>query len=423
MTPILLILILACIFLFGLFSKTLSQTLLSMPMIFTLLGIAIGLNIPPDIMGHEGEEAVHLLAEITLIIILFADASRLRLEILKQEYYMPQRLLGIGMPLTVLLGAGIAVLLFPGFSWPEAALLAAILAPTDAALGQAVVSSEKVPINIRQALNVESGLNDGIALPLILFLASLATGMNTHADMGGAETDWVSFVALQLTLGPLWGAAIGYIGAKLVEKADKHSWCSHHFTGISTLAIAFLCYLSASMTGGNGFIAAFVGGLVMGNTTPKHSHGLFDFAENEGQVFMMLTFVVFGVLLVPHALHAVTPEILLYALLSLTVIRMIPVVLSMIGTTAKIPTYLFLGWFGPRGLASILFSLLILKEASIPMAETILTITVWTVLFSIFAHGITANPGTKIYAKSLQNKELDCEIHPVGELPVRKSGI
>jgi len=219
------------------------------------------------------------------------------------------------------------------------------------------VSSKIVPVRIRQAINVESGLNDGIALPAVLLFAALAS--TSHEVSGSGE--WLHFGLLQVTLGPLVGVAAGYIGARILDLAAERKWMSESFMGIGVLSLALFSYVTSEMIGGNGFIAAFISGMVFGNTLRHSCTFLFEFMETEGQLLVLITFLIFGAVLLPEGLQHMNLTIFLYAVLSLTVIRMVPIAISLLGAGLRLPTHLFLGWFGPRGLASILFVLLILE--------------------------------------------------------------
>jgi NhaP-type Na+/H+ or K+/H+ antiporter len=366
------------------------------------------------------QEGVHVLAEITLVMVLFADAARISIRRLDHDHNVPVRLLAIGLPLTIALGAAVGYLMFP--RWPvwETALLAAILAPTDAALGQAVVTMESVPVRLRQALNVESGLNDGIALPFVLMFAGLAA--NTASNSG----DWARFAAMQLILGPVVGVVVGYVGARLIRHGRKSGWISESFEGIVVMALAFVVYTLAQIVGGNGFIASFVGGMVFGNTVDTRTSKFLEFTESEGQLLVLATFFLFGALMVPDLAAASSPSIWIYAILSLTLIRLLPVAISLTGTGLKVSSVLFLGWFGPRGLASILYVLTVLEDYQLGSEEGVYATVVATVLLSIFLHGATAAPAAKaISTKSSKwrAQEADCaDLATVSEFPTRRVG-
>lgn len=399
---------------FSVFSGKLQGTIITAPLVFIVFGFAIGeggFSIAQLDLDHG---AIHLLAEATLILVLFSDAARIDLSRLRKDHNLPVRMLALGLPLVMVTGMAVAMLLFEHFSIWEAALLAAILAPTDAALGQAVVSDEAVPVRIRQAINVESGLNDGIALPVVLFLASAAS-----AAQQSSTGDWLAFAAGQLILGPIVGAAIGFCGARALDVAAEREWSTTAFQGIGVISVALLAFVVAELVGGNGFIAAFIGGMVFGNSVRHPCTFLFEFMATEGELLVLITFLVLGAVMLPDALQHLNWTWVLYATLSLTLVRMIPIGLSLLGTGIRLPSYLFLGWFGPRGLASILFALLILEDAELVHGHELLSVTIVTVVLSALLHGITAAPLAKAYGK--MTRELgDCEEHrPTEEHPLR----
>jgi NhaP-type Na+/H+ or K+/H+ antiporter len=402
---------------FGLISGRIERSVITPPMVFVLIGLLVGrwgLGIVPAVIATP---FVHILATITLVLVLFTDASRIDLKLLRQDHDLPVRLLAVGLPLTIALGMLVAFLLLGGITLWEAALLAAILAPTDAALGQAVVNSPKLPVRIRQTLNVESGLNDGLALPVVLIFFSLASGQQ---DKGTGE--WLLFVSKQVGLGPLAGILVGFVGGKLAVWGQRTGWMNHSFQDLSSLGLSLLAYASAELIGGNGFIAAFCAGLTLGNTARSICTCLYEFAEAEGQLLTLLVFMVFGAIMVPDALDNFSWPHVLYAVLSLTIIRMLPVAVSMLGMRLRWGTVFFLGWFGPRGIASILYALLLLEGSGVAGMEVILSIAMTTVLLSIFAHGLTALPGTNWYAQYTQRTSDAAEEHqPVAEMPVRLS--
>lgn len=400
---------------FALVSGTLRNTIVTPPMIFSLFGLVIGGAVLGVAEVDFENDIIHTLAELTLIFVLFTDAARIDLKLLRRDHNLPVRLLVIGMPLTILAGAVTALALLPEFRLWEAALLAAILAPTDAALGQAVVSNPLVPARIRQTINVESGLNDGIALPVVLLFASLASAAYAPVD----ASKWIHFGLMQIVLGPLVGVAIGWLGGKAADWAASTGWMTQALQGPAALGIALIAFAVSEIVGGNGFIAAFVAGLVLGNTVRGQCEALFNFAESEGQLLTLLTFLVFGAVLLPAAANGLELSTVVYAALSLTVIRMIPAALALLGSGVRAPTVLFLGWFGPRGLASILFALLVLEKADVPMRDDIVQIALVTVALSILLHGLSAAPAARWYA-GLIDKVGECEeTQPVSEMPSR----
>ena len=402
--------------LYSLVSGRLQGTVLTAPLIFIIFGYTLGpggFNLAAVDVGHS---AIQMVAEVTLILVLFTDAARIDLNRVRKDHDLPVRMLLIGLPLTVVAGTLVAAWVFPSFAIWEAALLAALLAPTDAALGQAVVTEKIVPVRIRQAINIESGLNDGIALPVVLLLAAMAS-------IGHGVTpaiDWIQFGLLQVTLGPVTGIVIGYAGARLLDTAIERSFASPAFQGVGILALAVFTYVVSELVGGNGFIAAFIGGMVFGHSIRNPCTLLFEFMETEGQLLVLITFLIFGAALLPEAVAHLSPKVFLYAILSLTLIRMAPIAISLLGTGLRSPSYLFLGWFGPRGLASILFVLLILEESHVPHREELLTVTVVTVALSALLHGISAAPFSRIYGR-LAHCMGDCEeTRRVKEMPLRE---
>ena len=405
----------ACIILFALFAKRLESTVITPPLVFAAFGLLIG----DSVLGWADlkfeNSFIHGLAEITLILVLFSDAARIDLRLLRTDHNLPLRMLLIGMPLTILFGTFAALALPLGFTLWEAALLAAILAPTDAALGQSVVLSRFVPARIRQTLNVESGLNDGIALPFVLVFAFLAC-----ASHGGQnDQNWFLFGAKQIIFGPLAGVAIGLAGAWLLDLSAKKQWTTPAYEGAAILGLAFLAYASAELIGGNGFIAAFVSGLVFGNFVRERCGFVFEFAEAEGNFLVLLTFLIFGAAILPTAFGEVDWPMLVYAVLSLTVIRMIPIAISLVGSGVRGLTVAFLGWFGPRGLASILFALFVLEAVPIQSGEDIAIITILTVALSIVLHGLSAAPLSRLYGARVESMGPCEESEPVTEMPLR----
>ncbi len=398
------LLIIAFLFIFySLFSAKFEKSLISGPMFFAAMGLLMFLA-PSQGYAEIDEEFIHVFAEITLILVLFSDAANIPEKQLKKYVSLPFRLLLIGMPLSIILGVLLGAQLFPELPILEVAVFVAVLTPTDAALGHAIVTSNLLPQKIKQTLSVESGLNDGIALPFVLLFASMAA-------IGGSEheVNWIEFIIKQLSIAPLVAIIIGRLSAKSINLAQKKQWIEEGFTGIISLATALAAFALSELLGGNGFIAAFVAGYVFGNSLDSNFRFLREFSETEGTLLTMGIFFIFGYYSVPEALHNFNWKWLVYAVLSLTVIRMLPVYLAVLGKGFKLPTALFFGWFGPRGLASILFLLLVLKDREFTHVEDIIGVVVTTVALSIVLHGISANPLTKIYGKKYADKEENME--------------
>lgn len=402
---------------FGSISGRIEKSMITPSMIFATFGLLISPLVSQLLNLSVDSEVVDIIATTTLVFVLFTDASRIDFKLLQQQYQLPLRLLGIGLPLTILLGSGFAIALFPQLNVWEAAAVATILAPTDAALGQAVVNSPNVPVRIRQALNIESGLNDGICLPILLIFLSLAE------SAGGEQTvtNWGGFALAQLTMGPVIGILVGYLGGQLIAATARTHWMNENYQRLSLLSLAALAFCLAEPLGGNGFIAASCAGLTLGNTNRELCPRLYEYGETEGQFFILVTFVIFGGLMVFPVLTQMQGRVIFYAVLSLTAARLLSVSLSLIGMKLRWDTQLFLGWFGPRGVASILYVLLVLDREAIQGQELMFAIVVSTVLISIFAHGLTAFPGAKWYAKRVEkDKSLSTAEHlTVSAMPVR----
>ena len=380
-------------FLFGLVSGVARHWPVTAPMVFVAIGILVG-PLGLDLFDTNVEsELVQVVAEVTLAVILFTDASTIDLKKLRSEFRIPLRLLAVGLPLTMVVGLGLALLLYPEFSPWLAAAMAFILAPTDAALGQAVVANPKVPEAVRDSISVESGLNDGIALPPVMVcIAALAAAESLDPGY------WTRFAVMQIALGPLAGAAVGVAGGWLIENAAARRWMDRSYQRLSAVALALLCYVLAELIGGNGFIAAFFGGLFLTIHSPTVRHRMFEFGEAEGKQLTLFVFLLFGMVLVPAALPFWDGRALLYAVLSLTVIRMLPVALSLLGSGLDKTTVAFVGWFGPRGIASVLYLLMFVHEVGVGGYEPMLSVIALTVLLSVYAHGLSAVPLAARYA-------------------------
>ncbi|MDA8586834.1 cation:proton antiporter [Rhodobacteraceae bacterium] len=380
--------ILACIFVYSLFANAIAKTIVTLPIIFMGVGYFVSEPLEMMVAPEVLDESKRLIAEITLILILFSDASHVRFKKLRENLLIPARMLLIGMPLTIGFGMLITYLIVPGGGLAMALLTAAVLTPTDAAVGQAVVTSPKVPDRLAQTINVESGLNDGLVLPFVLLGAIFAS-----AQMGEAETDGLAMaVVLQVVLGPLVGIAIGWGFAHTMDAVQNRNLMPEAAGGVAFLAAAFSAYLAAELVGGNGFIAAFVAGMVFGNTYRHDIHFISEFMEGVGQLLTMFAFLIFGALLLPEGLDHMAWQAVVLALLFLTVVRMLPIWVSLLGTGLALREKLFLGWFGPRGLASVLFTLIMIDEFEFPGEQELLACVSMTVFLSIILHGVSATP-------------------------------
>jgi sodium/hydrogen antiporter len=365
------------------------------PIVFTAIGFFLG----PDVFGvlhiNISGEGLRLLAELTLAMVLFTDAANADFGVVKRNLGLPERLLMLGLPLTIVLGFLVAKIVFPWLGTLELALLAAMLAPTDAALGKPVVTNRTVPAAMREALNLESGLNDGICVPIVVLLLGLAVGTQIE---GGAIAHVARVVVEAIGIGLLAGVALTWLTILMLRFAEGQGWISEHWVEIPIVALAAACFAAAQAAGGSGFIACFVGGLLLSALGARHKRELLRGAEHMGEALALLTWVVFGGIVVARMIDRVTWQALLYAVLSLTVIRMLPVFLCLIGTRTSTADKLIIGWFGPRGLATIVFAVLVFDE-KLPGNDTIILAAGWTVLLSVIAHGVTANPLVKKMAQ------------------------
>lgn len=370
------------------------RSVITAPMFFVLVGMIIS-SFHIEIL-KEGINApfVKVIAEITLVLVLFVDASTLNLKTLVKEKGLPIRLLFIGLPITMVLGILIGIPMFKGNDIWLIALMALILSPTDAALGQAVVTSKIVPEKIRQTINVESGLNDGIALPPILICLA---ALNESSGHGSGFSYWGLFTLKQFVYGPLIGGFVGWAGGRIVEKASEKGWMNNTFQRLASIAMAILAFSLAEMVHGNGFIAAFFAGMLLGTTTPSIRERIHEFGEAEAQALELFIFLIFGMIMFPIARQYWDLNVWIYAILSLSVIRMLPVWLCLRGTNLPLGTVAFIGWFGPRGIASVLYLIMALMAIGLKGHEAIFSVIVLTVLLSILLHGISALPLSKLY--------------------------
>ncbi len=380
------------------------RTWISGPIIFILFGVLIG-PVVFDLHTMEiDRDSVRGLAELTLALVLFIDAASADIGVLRKNRGLPIRLLLIGLPLTLLLGFGFAMLLFDGLSLFALAILATMLAPTDAALGKAVVSNKAVPVPIREGLNAESGLNDGICVPVLLVFLELALGE------GGEKGPWalaLHRLVEEIGIGLAVGLGLTFITAKLLKLAMNRQWLSDIWIQVPVIALGFACFAIAQALGGSGFIAAFAGGILFGIRAKDLRGKFLHAAEGTGDVLALLTWVVFGSVVVGQAWGDFGLTVLLYSVLSLTVIRMLPVYLSLLGSGIDTEGKLFIGWFGPRGLASIVFAVMVLNSGLPNTGPLAMTVTC-TVILSVICHGITANPWARAYgARRASRKRTD----------------
>jgi NhaP-type Na+/H+ or K+/H+ antiporter len=415
MDPLEVVLVIAAtIFAWGVVSARLERADLTAPIVFVAVGALMG---APG-LGDIETEAFTPLVELTLVWVLFSDAARVPFRDLREDLGRCVRLLAVGLPLTMLAGWGLAAWMFPELDVWLALLVAAALAPTDAALGVPVVTNPVVPARVRRLITVESGLNDGIATPVVMLAIA---GAATAEGLPDAEGEWGALA--ELAVGAGVGVAVGFIGGWLLRRARRQGWASEEFTGIAVLALALASYAAAVTLNGNGFVAAFCGGLAFGAAAGRRGPTELLFLEQASGLVSLLVWLAFGAIAVPGALDRVNVATVLYAVLSLTLVRMVPVALALVGTELDRSTVLFVGWFGPRGLASLVFALLALEDLG-PGAEEAVSVIGVTVFLSVVAHGVTAGPLANRYGKAMAARGGEPDMAgkdlPVRGLPRRR---
>src|SRR5437763_6670622 len=388
------------IVLYGAVALRLGRWSISMPMVFVAVGFLLGPGGTGILHVSPQTEVVKTLTEITLGLLLFTDASTLNLRQVRADVYLPLRLLTIGLPLTIGLGTVLAWGLLPAEGLAFAALLGAILAATDAALGLPIFTNKAVPVRIRRTLDVESGLNDGIAPPFVTLFLAVAVATEEHARGG-----WLATALLQIVLAVVVGTMAGIIGGWLLMQSTRRAWTSGDSEQMAILGLGLAAYFGAAAVGGNSFIAAFTCGIVFAAATRHQFAEPTEFTETLGMILSLLVWAIFGAVLLPEAFRNTTEwRPIVYAILSLTVVRMLPVALALIGTGLRPDTIALMGWFGPRGLASVVFTLLAfvrLEQAGRPI-DTLEAVATWTILLSVLAHGLSAQPLSAWYARRLK---------------------
>ncbi len=379
---------------YGLISARIERSPLTGPMFFVGFGLLIGSEGFDVVDLSLDSEGVELLAEATLGLLLFSDAVRIDVMRLRHDVALPARMLAVGLPLAIGLGTLLAWALFD-IPVAVAALIAAILAPTDAALGQAVVTDEAVPIRVRQSLNVESGLNDGIALPAVTLFVALAADDDQFTTAGS----WLAFAAEQIGYGVGVGLAVGCGAAWLINRASAAGWMAGVARQLAVLGVAVGAFTTALEVGGNGFIATFVAGLSLGSVAREECAHIEEFTEDLAELLATVSFIVFGAVVVGPALPELDWRVALYAVGSLALVRPLAIAVSLLGSGVRRQTVGFFGWFGPRGLASILFGISAVEYAHDVDLGPVFTVMSWTVLLSVVVHGLSATPGAAAYGR------------------------
>lgn len=387
------------IVLYALVARRLRRSIISGPMFFTAVGLVLVASGLVEDPGGDVIGPAKVVVELALGLVLFSDAMTTNPRSWKDDGELPTRLLLIALPLVILAGAIAAAGIFPDMDLVGAAIVATMLAPTDAALGQPVVSNKRVPVRIREALNIESGLNDGLALPLLLFFIAIG-----EAQEGA---NFFSLLLSSIGIAVVVGAGAAWLFARLILFSSEHGWTSPMWRQISVVAVAVVVFGLTEELGGSGFIAAFVGGLVFGRVVLALLPDIGAFSEDVAEVGTMVAFMVFGGVSLAFYTDQFTWAMLIYAVLSLTIVRIVPVAISMMGTHLRWPTILYMGWFGPRGLASLVFAAIVILDSDITDTDPIITVVVLTVALSILLHGVTAYPGSNAYADWYQRQHED----------------
>ena len=405
----------AVLLVYGLVSGALGRRSITPQIAVMTVGLIAGLAVAELPVTHLTTEGLRLVGELALVLCLFSDASRIDIRSIKGSANLPARLLLIGLPLTIVLGVGAALVILPGIGLVGAFLLAVLLAPTDAGLGQAVVNDRSIPVRIRQAINVESGVNDGCVTPLVLFAVAIE-----EVELGGTETAWVQFAVSQIGVGVLVGVVLGVVGAWLLRWAVANGHLSRSFRWVVAPALAILAWTLTPAVGGNAFIAAFVAGIATAAVSGRLPDAYTEFGETAGELAGLAVFFLLG-LLVPQ-LEGYSIAVLAYALLSLTVIRMVPVAVALVGTRLALPSVAFIGWFGPRGLASIVLGLLALGDGGTPALGSAIAATLaTTVVLSVLAHGLSARPLVRAYGRFAGGLPATApELGDTPDLPTRR---
>ncbi len=373
-------------FLFSLISAKVERLPISGPVIFVLVGLLLGPLGLGWFKDDVGQGAFKVLVDLTLALILFIDAANTNLSVLRRQWRIPTRMLLIGLPGAIALGFLAAMLLFDNLTLYEAAILATMLAATDAALGKAVVTNPSVPSRLREGLNCESGLNDGLCVPILLLFIALA-----HDATAGGTHLAINLLVQELGIGAAVGLGIAGAGALALKTCTRKNWVSEVWLQLSVPALAVASFTIAQSLHGSGYIAAFVGGMLFGGVSSSATHKLIMPGEGISESLAMLTWLIFGTAVIGQSIQYFSWEIVIYAILSLTVVRMLPMYVALSGSGEQPASRLFLGWFGPRGLASLVFAIIVLNE-QVPEGQYLAMVVTCTVGLSLLAHGVTANP-------------------------------
>ena len=387
-------------FIFSVVAGRIERSIITGPMVFIAFGLIAG-PVGLGLLNMETRNVeLRVVADLTLALVLFIDAANANLSTVRSHARIPVRMLLIGLPLCIALGVGVGMVVFPDISLFELCILATMLAATDAALGKGVVTNKAVPARIREGLNMESGLNDGLCVPVLLVFLALATG---SAGDSGSRVLALKLVAQEIGIGLGVAVVLTLVGVKLISICWHRDWFTDVWIQIPVVTLALACFATAQTLHGSGYIAAFVGGLLFGHFAKEHTHKLVMAGEGIAELLAMLTWVAFGEAAIGQSWARMTLDVVIYSLLSLTLIRMLPNVIALTGTGEKLETKLFLAWFGPRGLASIVFCIIVIN-ADLPSESVLVSTVVCTVTLCVIAHGLTANAWAKGIARRLKSE-------------------
>ena len=378
-------------------SGRLDRLFLTEPLVAATIGVVLGIGFLDGGIDLETPLLLTFL-ELTLALVLFTDASRIDVTRLKEGYSWPLRMLVIGMPVVMVLGAAASGLLL-GLTLGYALLLGVVLAPTDAALAGPVLGAESVPPRVRQTINVESGLNDGLAVPVLLLSFAVI-----ESEAGTSVGEATFLLLTQVGIGVLGGIALGWLGARLIGAGTDAGWMSPLHQKIAAASLALGGFALVQLLGGSGFVAVFIAGALMSHLVRPKCEYLYEFAETEGHSLVTLAFLFVGAGPIASLLREGPPPWEAFALvaLSLVVLRPLSIGLSLIGQRLNWRTVAFLGWFGPRGLATVVFVLLALEEIG-DVPEIIVTTASLAVAGSIAAHGVSAVPMSRWLARTTES--------------------
>lgn len=388
---------------YALLSKYLATTPITGPILFVAFGILVGPEALDLVTVKLNSDGIQWLLEATLVVILFTDAAIIDVRAVRKNLFVPARLLTIGLVLTIAAGIAAASAMFGDLGFWGAAVVAVVLSPTDAALGQAVVTNKRVPHIVRQGLGVESGLNDGIVVPFLAVALAGASG-----EMQSAS-EIVTLFAEEIGIAVVVGVGVGWVGGKLMTFAYERGWMSREWRQVSVPLLAALCFLITDPLHGSGFIAAFVGGLAFGHVVREKYPDVCTFSEAVAYLFTMMSFFVFGSIILGPRLSSITWEVIAYGALSLTVVRMIPVAVALLGSKLDLRSVAYIGWFGPRGVASLVFVGTVVVEARPVDGEAIMIIVSAAVAMSVLLHGLSAWPLSNLYGGWYQAMQESAE--------------